>query len=222
MGMDPDRMAAVQMNQERWQAQLAERKSEAAQRQAFQQAREERISKQAETRLGQGEQRIANLEAWRQQEATRTEKHEGRMTAKDRALAMAKVNKELEDSGLISDTKVARRALDDIDKQRWWNSANKETAKAKAQAHLTETEGALSKLRRDLLDQYGVEMPTETTTPSTQTEPAITTQTPSRFGNDTMPDVIPKRVRVRSPEGKTGTLPENQVDEAVSQGWTRL
>lgn len=41
-------------------------------------------------------------------------------------------------------------------------------------------------------------------------------------GNNTMPDVSPKRVRVKSPDGKTGTLPADQVDAAVKAGYTLL
>lgn len=47
-------------------------------------------------------------------------------------------------------------------------------------------------------------------------------------GDNTLPDVTPKatqtqeRVRMKAPNGKTGTLPSDQVEAAIAQGWTRL
>lgn len=49
MGVDPERLAGLQMNQERWMAQLAEKQAEAKQRQAFQREQQAFREKQAAT-----------------------------------------------------------------------------------------------------------------------------------------------------------------------------
>lgn len=80
--------------------------------------------------------------------------------------------------------------------------------------------------RNNLMDQLsrfesvsgGEEAPaaTEVATPDEEEEDT------GAVGNNTMPDVSPKRVRVKSPDGKTGTLPADQVDAAVKAGYTLL
>lgn len=216
LGVDPSRVAAIEES----------RMDREAQRQATQQhwVRQMALAGQRERRLEtQGEKRLRlaaeRMEAEEQKGVkTKAAKAQAQELAQKREKRMATASIERD-----TELKALRDAL---------NAANSELKAARTtpkgmltrqssydanikalEANRLEAAKAVDSRLKELRQNYGLEDMEASTSESLPFD---------RAGNDTLPDISPQRVRMKSPDGKTGTLPADQVDAAVSQGWTRL
>jgi len=91
---------------------------------------------------------------------------------------------------------------------------NKILKKREYEKELEDTRAAISDLLNKGTPSTVVPPPITATNaaPKTVLEPPVRVAPPESTG----------RVRMKSPDGRTGTLPANQVEEAISKGWTRL
>lgn len=107
---------------------------------------------------------------------------------------------------LSEEIRTTRSALESITEEnnKWASKGGAEPEGLEAQAKLEKKLESLRKERAALFKRYGVEPPPEE-------KPEV---------DKSKAKIINGRVRVKSPTGATGTIPEAQLDEALRAGYT--
>lgn len=168
--------------------------------------REDRVAAQAKERLDLEKQSIADRKSLAAQRA--------RQTAEKALLqdpAYLKLQADLNTSTRLLNERIAKgRGM--------FGLGDKKTLDSEVDA-LTKRVANSEKAIKDYRDRVITSTPPAAFVNPVQNE---TTEEDQGVGDDDMPDVSVKRVKVRSPEGKTGTLPENQIEEAIKAGYTRI